>query len=543
MAGHAFKASEGPAAAIISQAEQTTLPQRQPMGPQSRTDRASKPSVSLRAAQGICRCFSQNNVVCVLTVLLVVFGFSSPLFPQTAASVPLILPTGLAYDAQGNLYFAETGRSVVRKLAANGTLSTVAGSGTQGLAGDGGPATAADFDSPQAVALDSLGNLLIADTHNHRIRRVDALTGTVSTVAGSASPMSGPQIGLPTALAIDASGAIYFADAALHLIRRIDPVSGALSTVAGDGVQGYCGDGGPAVQAAIDSPYGIALDAQGDLFLADTHNHCIRRVDHLTGTITSVAGSGQPGFSGDLSSANSALLRLPRGLALDPNGNLYVVDSANHRLRRIDGVSGQIVTVAGEGTEGYAGDPGAATSALLDSPRGVALSPAGLVTLSDTRNQRIRQVGALGTINAIADAGFHGGGQLELVVSVSPVYGSGQAVAMVTGGAATGSVTLSQATSSGISQQLASAPLIANAATFSLAALPAGVGRLSATYGGDSGHTATQSALVPVTVAPLSVTAASNAAAMVFGAPPPLLTGSLAGVLPQDEQTVTLVWS
>ncbi len=278
-----------------------------------------------------------------------------------ATTVPLILPGGLAYDTSGNLYFAETGNHVVRRVTPAGIITTVAGTGTQGFAGDGGAATSALLDSPSSVALDAAGDLFIADAHNHRIRRVDAVSGIITTFAA--------QLDLPAALAIDAAQNLYFADQRRHVVQRIDHASGAMTTVAGTGTQGYAGDLGPATLAAIDSPSGLALDAAGNLYIADTHNQRIRRVDAVAGIITSVAGTGQPGFAGDASAATSAAIDLPRGLALDAAGNLFLVDSRNQRIRRIDAITGQIATIAGNGTQAFAGDQAAATAASLDTPR------------------------------------------------------------------------------------------------------------------------------------------------------------------------------
>lgn len=327
-----------------------------------------------------------------------------------ATTVPLILPGGLDYDGAGNLYFAETGKHVVRKVDTGGVLTTVAGTGVQGFGGDGGPATAAMLDSPMAVAHDSAGNLYIADAHNHRIRRVDAVSGVISTFAGTGvggSSANGTlavqaRMDLASALAIDTAGDLYFADIRAHVVRRIDHVSGMVATVAGDGVEGFSGDGGAATAAAIDSPSGIALDPSGNLFLADTHNHRVRRVDAATGVITTVAGTGQPGFAGDAGAAPAARLSLPHGLALDAQGNLFVVDSRNQRVRRVDAATGQILTIAGSGMQGFAGDGGAATAAEMDTPRAVVVAPGGRATIADSGNNRVRQVDGAANLQTIA---------------------------------------------------------------------------------------------------------------------------------------------
>jgi sugar lactone lactonase YvrE len=256
-----------------------------------------------------------------LPLLLFVLSLSSLPAQTTSVSaltIPLVLPSAIVFDSAGNLYVAETGNHVVRKVDTNGNLTTIAGTGTQGFSGDTGPATSATLDSPQGLALDPANNLYIADTHNHRIRRLDLTTGLITTIAGSTSGFSGDgapalsaQLNLPTALAFDASGSLYFADTANHRIRRIDASTGLITTIAGTGTQGYSGDGAAALSAAIDSPTGIAIDPSGNLYLADTHNHRIRKITSSTGLISTIAGTGVPGFSGDSAPASAATLALP----------------------------------------------------------------------------------------------------------------------------------------------------------------------------------------------------------------------------------------
>lgn len=477
---------------------------------------------------------------------------------HSQAATSLMSPAAIVFDSQGNLYFAEPGNHVVRKFSAAGSLSIVAGNGVQGFAGDGGAATAAELDSPQGLALDAAGDLFIADTHNHRVREVAAATGTIFTVAGTgAAGFSGDggaaqaaALNRPTALALDAAGDLYVADTGNHRVRRIAAGSGVITAVAGNGTQGFAGDGGPAVAAAIDSPGGLAVDAAGNLFIADTRNGRVREVNALTGVVTTVAGTGGAGgniqsFSGDGGASAAAGLALPRGLALDTSGNLYIADSANHRVRRIS-ASGVIATVAGQGTEGFAGDGAPAIAANLDSPQSVALSPGGLLTMSDTANQRIRQLDAQPApgpdIHTVAGVGAGGGGTMTLSGPATALYGSGAVTATLNvAGAATGSVTFS-GTSGGVAEALGSATISGDVATLSLSGLAVGTYSVVAAYAGDATHAAMQSAPWTLTVEALPVTAAANAASISYGQPVPALTGTLSGVLAQDAGKVAAVF-
>lgn len=472
---------------------------------------------------------------------------------------PLVLPSAIAFDAQGNLYFAETGNHLVLKLSAAGVITTVAGSGVQGFSGDNGPATTAELDSPTGLALDSAGNLYIADSHNHRVREVAAATGTIKTIAGTgAAGFSGDrglataaQLDLPTALAIDSAGNVYVADTDNHRVRRIDAGTGMISTVVGNGVEAFAGDNGPATAASIDSPNGLALDSAGNLYVADTHNGRVRKVIAATGVISTVAGSGFVSgniqmFGGDGGAAMVAGLALPRGLTIDAAGNLYVADSANQRIRRIS-PSGTITTAVGQGTEAFAGDSAPAVTASLDSPRAVAISPAGLVTLADTNNQRIRQLDTLPTpgpdIHTIAGLGASAQGALSLNGPSVTTYGSGVITATLSGaGSATGSVAFLD-TDGGMTVILETASLSADAAIFSTGGLAAGAHTIVAAYAGDATHSPAQSPALALTVTPLGAAAAANPASILYGQPIPILTGVLSGLLPQDAGKVAAAFT
>ncbi len=328
-----------------------------------------------------------------------------------ATSARLAGPNGLAVDSAGNLYIADTYNYRVRKVTPAGTISTLAGNGAIGFNGDGGPATSAQLDDPTGVTVDLKGNLYIADQGANRIRMVTS-SGIISTVAGNGWPTGfsgdgGPaisaQLNNPTDVGADGTGNLYIADLNNARVRKVTP-AGIISTVAGNGSYGFGGDGGPATSARLNNPRGVTMDGTGNLYIADHDNHRVRRVTPA-GIITTAAGNGMPGFSGDGGPATLAQLNCPGSVAVDSSNNLYIADMVNYRIRKVtpDGV---ITTVAGSGTPDFSGDGGPATSAQMYLPTGVAVDAGGDIFVSDA--QRIRKVTPDGIISTFAGTGKQG---------------------------------------------------------------------------------------------------------------------------------------
>jgi hypothetical protein len=320
-----------------------------------------------------------------------------------APAAMLNSPHGVAIDAAGNLYIVEFWNHRVRKVAAaTGLITTVAGS-SSGSLGDGGPATAARLSNPYGVAVDNAGNLYIADSFNYRIRKVTAATGVISTIAGNGTSGSGgdggvataAQLNRPGAVAVDAAGNIYIADTGNHRIRKVTVATGVITTIAGTGTGGYLGDGTPATNAQLWSPYGVAVDGSGNVFIADSNNNRVRKVTSSNGVITTIAGNDSAGVFGEAGPATSASLNLPIGVAVDGAGNVYIGDLENDRIRKITMGTGVLNTVAGSGNTllaGAGGDGGAAIAAQLNGPAGIAVDAAGSLYIADTFNHRVRKV-------------------------------------------------------------------------------------------------------------------------------------------------------
>ena len=319
-----------------------------------------------------------------------------------ATSAELSAPDGVAVDTGGNIYIGDLGNNRIRKVTVStGDISTVAGDGTAGYSGDGGPATKAELSSPEGVAVDHAGNIYIADHTNSRIRKVTLSTGIITTVAGNGTTGYSGDGGLatkaelcaPEDVTVDSAGNIYIADSCNNRIRKVTVSTGIITTVAGDGTGGYSGDGGQATSAELSDPIGVGLDTANNIYIGDFSNNRIRKVTVSTGIITTVAGDGKGGYSGDGGPATSAELDSPGGVEVDPAGNIYIADYGNSRIRKVTALTGFISMIGGNGVAGYSGDGGAATAAELNIPPALALDAVGNIYVADRGNNRIRAIG------------------------------------------------------------------------------------------------------------------------------------------------------
>lgn len=361
-----------------------------------------------------------------------------------ALSADISWPTSVALDKSGNLYVVAMGLSEVLKIDSSGNVTVVVGTGLNGFSGDGGPSKNAALALAgifigvgPSIALDASGNLYISDVVNQRIRRVNVSTGVISTVAGNGTAAytgdgglaTSASLSFPQGIALDSAGNLFIADSSNNVVRRVNAATGVITTVAGSFNLGgtYSGDGGPATSAGLSAPGGVALDGAGNLFIADMGNNVIRRVDAVTGVITTAAGNFNSGgrFSGDGGPATSAGLNAPNSLAFDASGNLFIVDAANEAIRRVDAKTGIISTIAGTGSglEGFSGDGGPATNANLNlvvafsfvSATDVAVDASGNIFIPDTFNSRVRRIdAATGNISTFAGGGSGGDGGAAL---------------------------------------------------------------------------------------------------------------------------------
>ena len=312
--------------------------------------------------------------------------------PATNAS--LIGPYDVALDGKGNYYITDGYHDRIRKVDSAGTITTVAGSGMTGYNGDNIPATTAMLDRPVGLVVDRHGNIYFSDAYNNRVRKVDT-AGIITTVAGNGNTLyNGDNIAADTAaisdphfLALDESGNLYITEYGGHRIRKVN-AAGIITTIAGNGVAGYTGDNGPATAARINTPYGIVLDS-GSIIFSDDLEEVVRRIDNA-GIITTIAGSHSATSLGDGGPADSAMLITPVGLVLDFAGNLYIADASHYRVRKVDKFTHVITTIAGNGTLGFSGDGGAASAAAISQPAGLAIDASGNMYIAAFGNQRVR---------------------------------------------------------------------------------------------------------------------------------------------------------
>ena len=335
-----------------------------------------------------------------------------------AAAVQLHYPRALALDSAGNLYIADMLNHRIRMVAADGTISTLAGTGVAGYSGNGGPATSAQLHSPEGIAFDSAGSLYISDSQNYRIRKVTA-DGIIHFVAGNGTGGYEPAAGLAASawvlagdICAGAYGDVYFVNG--EVVRKITP-EGIISNVAGRQSAGFNGDGLPASATHLNVPEGIAFDRDGNLYIADSWNHRIRKVTPA-GAVSTFVGNGIPGISGD-GGYSTSQVSFPNGIAFGPDGSLYIADKGNHRVRKVtpDGIISTVAGIGayGEGGWGFSGDGGKAIFAQLSSPAGVAVGRDGSLYIADAGNHRVRKVTPDGIINTVAgngDSGFSGDG-------------------------------------------------------------------------------------------------------------------------------------
>jgi sugar lactone lactonase YvrE len=353
------------------------------------------PSKTILSIIGLLFCFfSIDAQQCIYTIGGTgTNGFSGDGGPATLAKI--YAARGITVDNAGNVYFIDALNVRIRKITPSGIISTVAGSGVSGFAGDGGPATSAKLFSPDGLTVDASGNLYISDMQNSRIRKVNT-AGIINTIAGNGTfgfsgdggPASAAVLGGPNGITIDASGNIYFYDRVTSRIRKIN-TSGIITTVAGNGTVGFSGDGGPATSASLGNAYGVAVDGSGNIYVSESANNRIRKIN-TSGIINTIAGNGTAGFSGDGGIATSAQLSSPFGISVDGSGNIYFCDNYNSRIRQIN-TSGIINTVVGTGIWVYNGDGILPINAQVD-PIFLALDASNNMYISDYNNYRIRKI-------------------------------------------------------------------------------------------------------------------------------------------------------
>jgi DNA-binding beta-propeller fold protein YncE len=318
-----------------------------------------------------------------------------------AAQAVLNGPFDIGFDPAGNLYFSDTFNHRIRRVDAHtGIITTVGGTGAAGYSGDGAPAIQAAFNEPYGIAVDRGGNIFLADRHNRCVRRIDGASGIVTTFAGNGSAGFAGDGGTaalagliePNGLAFDPpQRQLFIADVADNRVRVVDLARGTISTFAGTGEAAHTGDGGPANQAGVFGARAVKVAADRTVFILERQGSSLRAVDPGTGAITTIAGTGARGYSGDGGPILAAVFDAPKEFTIDPGGDLLIVDTENHAIRRIDVKGGTVDTIAG-GRKGSEGDGGPARQAGLGRPHGIAVGPDGALYIGDTENHRIRKL-------------------------------------------------------------------------------------------------------------------------------------------------------
>jgi len=321
-------------------------------------------------------------------------GYLGDGLPATSAEINQ--PGGFTVDAAGNIYIADYGNNRIRKVNTSGIITTIVGNGTAGYFGDGLQATAAQINEPLCVVTDRSGNIYFSDSRNFCVRKVNSM-GIISTIAGNGTPGFGGDLGpataallnIPYGLVLDGLGNLYVADMSNNRVRMIN-TSGIISTVAGTGTPGFTGDGVPAIATEISQPNSLCLDPSGNLVITDNGNQRIRKINSA-GIITTIAGIGTLGATGDGGQATAAQFTWPAGIQYDSAGNLYIADAYNYKIRKVDN-SGIITTIAGTGTLGHSGDGGSATAAEFNVPSAVGFDTGGSLIIDDDVNNRLRKI-------------------------------------------------------------------------------------------------------------------------------------------------------